>query len=148
MICLLKILFIFVVRTQSFYYEASHHNQTETKGRRTGESSAVNPMPRIGWVRSDLPPLFNQNHFIMRTQNDEGNSPKKLATTANEILNNFATTHAGGNLGRDFLKQMCTASLKSDEDGFRKDIFVLIYEDIDNLLESIEILKETVCISN
>jgi len=73
---ILKILSIFVVRTQYIKHEATHHKQTETKirGRRTVASTAVYSMPRMDWVRSDLPFLFNnQNLFSMRTQKDESN---------------------------------------------------------------------------
>ena len=70
---ILKILSIFVVRTYSIINGEFTTNSTETKtqGRQTGESPAVISLLRIEWVRSDLPLLFNQNSFIMRTQNDE-----------------------------------------------------------------------------
>lgn len=77
----------------------------------------------------------------MRPKNDVGNSPKKLAITANEIINNYADSSAQVRMDREFLKQMCAASLKGDDEDFRKECFYLLYEDFDKLLESIEIFK-------
>lgn len=77
----------------------------------------------------------------MLPTNDKGSSPRKLATTADEIINNFASTSAEVRMDREFLKQMLAAALKGDDEDFRKECFYLLYEDFDRLLESIEIFK-------
>lgn len=64
------------MQAQYISREATNHKKTETKirGRRTVESTAVYSMPRMDWVCSDLPSLFNnQNLFRMQTQKDESN---------------------------------------------------------------------------
>lgn len=115
--------------------------ETKTKRELTGESTAVIHLHRKCVTRRDSLLFFNQKSFNMRVTNDEGNSPRKLATTANEIINNFAENSAKVRLDREFLKQMCAASLKGDDEDFRKEIFFLLYEDFDRLLESIEVFK-------
>ena len=88
----IKIFYMFVVRTQYIYHEATHHKQkTETKirGRRTDASSEIYSMPRMDWVRSDLPSLFNFNSFFMRTQNDKSTtSASENGTFVSEIQDN------------------------------------------------------------
>lgn len=68
MICILKILYIFEVRNTLNSNDAN--TGTKTKREQTGASTAVILVHRMGVLRSDSLPLFNQNHFIMRNTND------------------------------------------------------------------------------
>lgn len=115
--------------------------KAKTKREPTVASTAVNHVHRMCVGSRDSLPLFNQNQFIMLPTNDKCNRTKKLATTADEIINNFANTSAKARTTREILKQMCAASQKGDDDEFTKDIFVLYYEDFDKLLKAIEIFK-------
>ena len=66
--CLFKILCIFEVRNTLISNDAN--TETKTKRERTDASAAVILMHRMGVLRSDSLPLFNQKSFIMRNTND------------------------------------------------------------------------------
>lgn len=130
------------MRTQIHGNEAEHHKQTETKtkGRRTVASTTVLSMLRMGWVRSDLPPLFNQKSFIMRTQNDGANSPNEKAISAETILNTLFDSDFTDDLRTD-LREMIDAYLLSEDEADYRDQRYSSFMWIDALLKDIQLYQ-------
>jgi len=132
-----------VVRTQFKYHEVQITTETKTKGRRTGESPAVNSVPRMDWVRSDLPPLFNQNHFIMRTQNDDCATCAKKPLTAESIIKELISC-ASMEYFKKGLHDLFISWVSHEEltEGEYKDTVIYTYTCLDELIESVDKLKK------
>ena len=132
------------MRELSICHEAKHHNQTETKkkGRRTGASPAVLFMPRMDGSRSDLPPLFNQNPFIMREPMDKcatcADKPLTAETIIDELISRAEMAYFEQGLHDLFI-----AFINQDEviQGDYKDTAVFTYISLRNLIKEVDQLK-------
>jgi hypothetical protein len=89
MICILKILFIFVSASNTQFNDAI--TETKTKREPTVASTAVILVHRTCIARRDSLPLFNQKSFIMRANDGTISSPE-LASLAkrNHQKNSFS----------------------------------------------------------
>jgi hypothetical protein len=88
---------MFAVLLKFISNDASTSNKAETKkkGRRTGESPAVNSMHRMDLGSSDLPPLFNLKSFFMLPKNDDnGRKINPLAIKAIHNSNRVESLHS------------------------------------------------------
>lgn len=136
MSCILNKLPIFEVRNTSNH---GANTETKTKGRRTVESTAVISMHRIEVLRSDLPPLFNQNHFIMRNTNDGANCPTEKAISAEEILKSLlSVSKIGAEDLRNDLRQMIDACLIHEEETETREALYESFREIDVMLSILE----------
>ncbi|MBZ0246326.1 MAG: hypothetical protein K8H85_10290 [Cyclobacteriaceae bacterium] len=81
------ILCSFVVRI-GFIYGNTTHNRSSKSGRHTGESPEAPFVVSTESVRSDLPLLFTQNLFTMRTEKSNGQNLSK-PPSIHEVVNQF-----------------------------------------------------------
>jgi hypothetical protein len=132
------------LRSYPIIYGANNHKKTETKkkGRQTDESSAVVTMLRIGLLRRDLPPLFNQNHFNMRSNNDDCATCAKKPLTAESIIKELISCTSMEYFKKG-LHDLFISWVSHEEltEGEYKDTVIYTYTCLNELLESVNQFK-------
>lgn len=127
-------------------YEAHNHKQAETKskGRRTDASSAVLSVLRTGKSRNDLPPLFNQNSFIMRDDLDKCGTCADRPLTAELIIKDFIS-QAEMAMFEESLHELFVMFVQQTEDLSNDDYknnVIYTYTVLRNLIKDVEKLKK------
>jgi hypothetical protein len=111
---------------------------TKTKREPNGESPSVILMHCMGVLRRDSLPLFNQNYFIMRT-NDERANCTPMAISAEAIIESITSSDDPVNLRKHLRTLMDAYFLLPDEDmDHPKDQVYCTFQTLDQALQMIK----------
>lgn len=141
-----KISFKFVVPFKFISYEVltTKNAETKSKGRRMGASPTVISVPRMDLGGSDLPPLFNQNHFIMPPNNDKCGTCADRPLTAQLIIDELIK-QADMALFEEGLHNLFLKFVEQEEDlsndDYKNDV-VYTYIVLRNLIKDVDKLKK------
>lgn len=113
--------------------------KTKTKREPTVESTAVIHVHRTCIARRDSLPLFNQNSFIMRA-NDESVKSAQVANSAEEIINKLSNLSFVEDLRSD-LREIIDAYLLSEDETDYRDQRYSSFLWIDSLLKDIKLYQ-------